>query len=155
MCDAQRTLTPPRATNCLHLWQETPRPLADTLQGVRILALLPAVLLAAIIWKLSDTPGLTVAHGALDTLLRKLAHVLAFGLLASMCVIAVRAQGVRRSAALASAAAIALVYAIVDEYHQSFVPTRHGAIADVAIDALGIGIASIVLLKLWSRRGVV
>ncbi|MBJ7334402.1 MAG: VanZ family protein, partial [Thermoleophilia bacterium] len=38
--------------------------------------------------------------------------------------------------------------------HQSFVPTRHGAITDVAIDALGIGIASIVLLKLWSRRGV-
>ena len=155
MCDAQRTLTPPRATNCMHLWQETPRPLADTLQGVRILALLPPVLLAAIIWKLSDTPGLTIAHGALDTLLRKLAHVFAFGLLASTCVIAVRAQGVRFSAALVSAAAIALAYAIVDEYHQSFVPTRHGAIADVAIDALGIGIASIVLLKVWSRRGVV
>jgi VanZ family protein len=61
---------------------------------------------------------------------------------------------VRLSAALVSAAAIALAYAIVDEYHQSFVPTRHGAISDVAIDALGIGIASIVLLKVYTRRGV-
>lgn len=61
----------------------------------------------------------------------------------------------RLNAALVSAAVIALVYAMVDEYHQSFVPTRHGALTDVAIDALGIGIASIVLLKIWSRRGVV
>jgi VanZ family protein len=122
---------------------------------VRILALLPPVLLAAIIWKLSDTPSLTIAQGGLDTLLRKLAHVFAFGLLASTCVVALRAQGVRFSEALVSAAAVAFAYAIVDEYHQSFVPTRHGAIADVAIDALGIGIASIVVLKLWSRRGVV
>ncbi len=122
---------------------------------MRILALLPPVLLAAIIWKLSDTPSLTIAQGGLDTLLRKLAHVFAFGLLASTCVVALRAQGVRFSEALVSAAAVAFAYAIVDEYHQSFVPTRHGAIADVAIDALGIGIASIVVLKLWSRRGVV
>ena len=138
----------------MHLWQETPRPLADTLQGVRILALLPPVLLAAVIWKLSDTPSLTIAQGGLDTLLRKLAHVFAFGSLATLCVVAVRAQGVRLSAALVSAAAIALAYAIVDEYHQSFVPTRQGAISDVAIDALGIGIASIVLLKVYTRRGV-
>ena len=86
------------------------------------------MLLAAIIWKLSDTPGLTVAHGALDTLLRKLAHVFAFGLLASTCVVAVRAQGVRRSAALVSAAAIALVYAIVDA-----TTTGLGAIVDADI----------------------
>ena len=56
---------------------------------MRILALLPPVLLAAIIWKLSDTPSLTIAQGGLDTLLRKLAHVFAFGSLATLCVIAV------------------------------------------------------------------
>lgn len=93
MCDAQRILTPPRATHCNRLRQETSRPVADTLQGVRVLALLPPVLLAAVIWILSDTPSLTIAHGALDTLLRKLAHVFAFGLLASVCLVAIRAQG--------------------------------------------------------------
>ena len=121
---------------------------------MRILALLPPVLLAAIIWQLSDTPSLTIAQGGLDTLLRKLAHVFAFGLLATTCVIAVRAQGVRLGSALIYAAAIAFAYAIVDEYHQSFVPTRHGAISDVAIDTLGVGIASIVLRKVYTRRGV-
>lgn len=154
MCDAERALTPTRVTNCARFGKETLRPVADTLRGVRILALFPPVLLATIIWQLSDTPNLAITHGALDTLLRKLGHIFVFGLLASSCVVAVRAQRARLSPAIVIAAAIALVYAIVDEYHQSFVPTRHGDVSDVAIDALGIGIASIVLLKLYTRRGV-
>jgi VanZ family protein len=50
-------------------------------------------------------------------------------------------------------AALALVYAVIDEVHQSRVPTRNGALSDVAIDALGIGIASIVLAMAFNRRG--
>jgi hypothetical protein len=33
------------------------------------------------------------------------------------------------------------------------VPTRNGAASDVAIDALGIGIATIVLAMAFNRRG--
>lgn len=40
----------------------------------------------------------------------------------------------------------AVVYAMADEWHQSFRPTRGGAWSDVAIDSIGIGLA---MLLLW------
>ena len=122
---------------------------------MRILALLPALLIAAVIWRLSGTPNLAIAHGTLDTVLRKLAHMTAFGGLTAACVLAIRAQRTRVNNAVIGGALLALAYAGVDEYHQTFVPTRHGAVSDVAIDALGIGIASIVLIKVFARRGVI
>jgi VanZ family protein len=45
------------------------------------------------------------------------------------------------------AAAISLAYACTDEYHQSFVETRHGTPVDVVIDSIGIALAA-----LWLRR---
>jgi VanZ family protein len=48
---------------------------------------------------------------------------------------------------------LALGYAVLDEYHQSFVPTRVGTPVDVAIDALGVGIASMVLVMAYDRKG--
>jgi VanZ family protein len=121
---------------------------------VRVLAWLPAVLIIAIVWKLSSTQDLAIASGWLDTVTRKTAHITAFGLLCAACVLALRAQqwSVRRC--LIAGALIALVYAGVDEYHQSFVPTRVGTPVDVAIDALGIGIASMVLAMAFYRRGM-
>lgn len=121
---------------------------------MRILAFLPALLIAAVIWRLSDTQNLVIAHGVLDTVLRKLAHMIAFGGLAVACVVGLRAQHARVNTALTGGALLAIAYAAIDEYHQTFVPTRHGALSDVAIDALGVGIASIVLAKVFARRGV-
>lgn len=39
------------------------------------------------------------------------------------------------------AAAIAVAYAVTDEYHQTFVDGRTGTVRDVLIDALGVGVA--------------
>ncbi len=36
---------------------------------------------------------------------------------------------------------LAFLYSISDEFHQHFVPTRHGCLRDVFIDALGIYLA--------------
>jgi len=119
---------------------------------VRILACLPAVLIAATIWWLSSTPDLAVASGTLDTVLRKAAHVGVFGALAVACVIALRANGLGSAAAIAAGAAITLAYAAVDEAHQATVPTRNGTPSDVAIDALGVGAASLLLARRAGRR---
>ena len=120
---------------------------------MRVLAWLPALLIAAVIWKLSATPDLAVASGWLDTVTRKLAHVAVFGLLCSACVLGLRAQRASVGISITCGAALALVYAAVDEYHQSFVPTRVGTPVDVAIDALGVGIASMVLVMAYDRKG--
>ena|SRR3989344_4160062 len=57
---------------------------------------------------------------------------------------------------------IALVYAMTDEIHQVFIPTREGRMRDIAIDAVGISLAAIYLwkylpkaprkLKSWAKK---
>ncbi len=120
---------------------------------MRVFACLPALAIAAVIWWLSSTPDLAVASGAVDTVLRKTAHVGVFAALAVACVVALRANGIRPARAILGGAALALAYAAVDEAHQSTVPTRNGAASDVAIDALGVGLASLILVR-RARRAV-
>ena len=43
---------------------------------------------------------------------------------------------------------ISLLYAITDEIHQTFVPTREGKLGDVFIDLIGITLAYIVINKI-------
>jgi VanZ family protein len=49
------------------------------------------------------------------------------------------------------AAGIALLYAASDEYHQTFVDGRHGAVEDVVIDSLGIALACTAIHLRWPR----
>jgi VanZ family protein len=45
--------------------------------------------------------------------------------------------------------AFSLLFAVFDEYHQTFVPGRGGTRTDVAIDALGASLAGLIA---WHRR---
>jgi VanZ family protein len=81
-----------------------------------------------------------------DTILRKLAHVTIFGVL---WLTIARALEWRRPIL---ATAIAILYAISDEVHQSFVQGRHGSPVDVAIDTLGIGLAVLGWILFERRR---
>ena len=89
------------------------------------------------IFALSAQPDLNSGLGIWDTVLRKLAHMSAFGLLWWLWQ---RALGRPVTAAL-----VTLAFAVSDEWHQSFVEGRHGAPSDVAIDAAGVGLA----VALW------
>jgi hypothetical protein len=53
----------------------------------------------------------------------------------------------RRNVAISLA--FALFFAVLDEYHQTFVPGRGGSWSDVAIDALGASVAGLIA---WRRR---
>jgi VanZ family protein len=75
---------------------------------------------------------------------RKLGHVGAYAALTALWTWAL-AGTVRRPVLIA--AAISLAYACSDEYHQSFVDTRHGSPVDVAVDTLGISLASLALAR--------
>jgi VanZ family protein len=106
---------------------------------VRALAAwLPAIVVAAIIFALSAQPHLHVTEGAVDLVLRKCAHLAVYATLAVACVRGLAHHGLRGPALLLGAGAIALAYAVSDEYHQTFVPGRSGAPRDVAIDLIGI-----------------
>jgi VanZ family protein len=95
----------------------------------------PPLVLMAVIFALSAQPDLNSGLGTWDTIGRKLVHMGTYGLLWWLWW---RALG-RRAPALA--VAITLAYAVTDEFHQHFVPGRHGTPVDVAIDAAGVALA--------------
>ncbi len=105
----------------------------------------PPLAVMALIFALSATPDLSTGLGVWDTVLRKLAHLTIY---ATLWLTLARATDWRRPAA---ATAVALLYAVSDELHQSFVEGRHGAASDVAIDALGIGLGVLAWLALTRR----
>jgi VanZ family protein len=106
----------------------------------------PPLAVMALIFALSATPDLSSGLGAWDMVLRKLAHITIF---ATLWLALARATGWRRPL---HAAVIAVAYAVSDELHQSFVDGRHGTPVDVAIDALGIGLAALAWAVTSRRR---
>lgn len=99
-----------------------------------------------VLWLFPNTTPetLLVIHG----MTRKLAHFVEYALLG---ILAARAfRGSPRPALRARwfliSLAVVVVYALIDEYHQSFVPSRTGTIYDSLIDIAG-GLAALLVVK--------
>ena len=114
---------------------------------VALRSLAPLALMA-LIFVLSSQPNLDSGLGTLDLILRKIAHALEYALLTMAWAWALR-PAIRLSVPVA--ATIALLYAVSDEYHQTFVSGRIGTATDVLVDAVGVGIA---VTALRYHRGV-
>jgi VanZ family protein len=95
----------------------------------------PPVALMGLIYFLSAQPDLSSGLGTIDLLGRKVVHATEYGVL---WLLWVRALGFRRAAL---GAAICVLYACSDEFHQTFVHGRHGTPVDVLIDATGVALA--------------
>ena len=108
---------------------------------------LPPLALMGLTFFLSAQPNLSSGLGLVDLVGRKLVHAAEFGLLCFLWWRALRTV-VRPRAALGTAIAIAIAYAVTDELHQSVIPTRQGAPLDVAIDAVGALLAALIV---WRR----
>ena len=116
-----------------------------------VLAWAPAVAVAALIFWLSAIPGLSVTTGLVELVLRKGAHFTIYAALGAACWRGLSLHGLRGARRAAVAWLLATAYAVGDELHQVTVPTRIGAPADVAIDALGAACGIAVLLALLPR----
>lgn len=99
-----------------------------------------------LIYFLSDQPDLSTGFGIWDLIGRKFAHMLIFGLLAAAWYRAFNAR-------LAPAIFISMLYAVSDEFHQSFVQGRNGSPIDVVIDLVGIVTVSYLIVRLSNKRG--
>jgi VanZ family protein len=113
----------------------------------RFLRWLPSILLMAGIFLLSSTPSTELPDfGFWDTLVKKGGHVLGYGLLALSFWFAFGWD--RRKVPLAFV--LAALYAVTDEFHQSFVPGRHPSWLDaLVIDNFG---AALFLLGAWLMK---
>ena len=104
----------------------------------------PALLVMAVIFALSATPGPDLPKfGLWDTLVKKGAHFFGYAVLALAYWHAIRAQpGGHRARFYVLAFALAILYAVSDEFHQSFVPGRHPSWVDAfLIDGSGAALA--------------
>lgn len=106
----------------------------------------PPVALMGLIFFLSAQPDLSSGLGGWDLVLRKLAHMTEYALL---FVLWRRALPDRPPL---MAAAIAVAYAITDEFHQTFVEGRHGSPVDVLVDCVGIAAGWVASHRFAARR---
>lgn len=107
-----------------------------------------------VIFFLSSQPTLPSLPGRIvDTLTQKGGHVTEYAILAGLCWRALRETGQTARPAI-WAFVLAVLYAISDEWHQTFVPGRNGQALDVLIDAAG-ALAGLVVLERrhWNRSG--
>src|SRR5688500_12150835 len=105
---------------------------------------LAVLLWMSAIFAVSSFPTIaTPFEAGFDFSLKKLAHVVEYGVLTVLLFSALRLHIALKRHALFSAALVAIVYACSDEWHQSFVPGREGRLRDVGIDAVGALVASL------------
>jgi VanZ family protein len=99
---------------------------------------LPALCWMALIFFLSSLPGSSLSDfGSIDFFVKKAAHITEYAILYFLLFRAFHSAMVTPKALLISAV-IAVLYAISDEYHQTFIPLREGRARDVFIDSIGI-----------------
>lgn len=88
-----------------------------------------------------------------DFILRKFAHIFEYFVLTLLIFPAVFKSKQNKKTALFLAVVFSILYAISDEYHQTFVFGRSGNVTDVIIDLFGILLAVFLMLVLWKNFG--
>jgi VanZ family protein len=117
----------------------------------RTLRFVAVAMWCGVIFAASNQPDLRVSDDDLvDLVLRKLAHLAVFGVLAALLAGALTPRGVPTRGMLLVAWLTTVAYAASDEWHQTFVPGRSGEPRDVMIDAVGAA-AGLFLFAAWRR----
>lgn len=108
---------------------------------------LPAFGIMAVIFVLSSLPSADVPDfGLLDALVKNGGHFVGYALLALAYSFALPRRFSRLERGVA-AVGLALLYALSDEFHQSFIAGRSASWSDILVDGLGASIAAL----LWAR----
>ena len=109
----------------------------------------PAVLMMAIIFFASSTPGSDMPRfGSWDFLVKKGGHIAEYALLCLAYIYTLGGKSPSRNQ-IFTALVLSLLYACSDEWHQRFTPGRTPSVTDVLIDTTGaaVGIAVFYLVR--------
>ena len=101
----------------------------------------PPLAWMAVIFTLSSQPRLPTPPQPLAAQLVQVGgHMMAFGTLLLLLLRAMKSTWSGHTM-IGWALLVTTLYALADEYHQSFVPGRHATLMDVAVDAAGMLLA--------------
>jgi VanZ family protein len=95
-----------------------------------------------LIFIVSAQPTLPSVPGLWDLLLKKTMHALAYGVLAALLMRALRGYWSDERWIRLVSIGVSVAYALSDEFHQTLVPGRDGNLIDVAVDAVGVIVAT-------------
>lgn len=102
------------------------------------------------------SPNKQIDIRAFNNIVRKNAHFIAYMILGFLSIMAIRCQNKLQSyRCIIYSFLLCIIYAISDEFHQSFVPGRGPSLKDVLIDSSGaiVGICIyIILAKLINKK---
>jgi VanZ family protein len=102
---------------------------------------MPAMIVMGVIFFASSLPAEDIPqYGIFDFFIKKGGHALGYGLLGLSYFFALPTRLSKRYRGLL-AFIMAVLFALSDEYHQSFVSGRNARITDVVIDGIGAGLA--------------
>lgn len=108
------------------------------------------ILWCGIIFALSNTPDLNSGL-KYDFILRKIGHSIEFLILFFLVAKAMFASGYNLGIKVyLFSLTYIFLYAVLDEFHQKFIPGRYGVFTDVIIDCSGV--MSFILLKFFINR---
>ena len=115
---------------------------------------LPVPFWMGLIFALSSQPSLpSHPNGLVDFVLKKGSHAAEYGILAFLFWRALsKGKGACAATPYTSAFVLTVLYALSDEYHQTFVAGRNGRIGDVGVDALG-AVLALLLIRRFAKRG--
>ena len=116
-----------------------------------LLSWAPALIWMGVIFAFSARPSLPEVPGRVsDLVVKKTAHIVEYGVLACFYLRGLSRRSQKGAALRLATVVLCLAYALSDEYHQSFIPGRHGKLLDVAVD--GVGASGAMLLDWWRDR---
>lgn len=115
----------------------------------------PFIVYASLIFVVSSFSKLPTPDLGL-TFADKIIHLIEYGLFSLLALRGLLHPPVRLSPAIAYSLAIGIsvIYAALDEYHQSFVPGRNADVFDVLADIFGAILALLVYYKVKRRRNM-
>lgn len=106
----------------------------------------------ALIFFFSHQPSLpNLDDNVLDLLFKKLAHAFAYAVLMGLWWGALKSIRAANWRTLLLAFIFTVLYAISDEWHQTFIPHRSGQLADVLVDSAG---ALLVFIFIRRQRNI-
>ena len=98
-------------------------------------------------WFAPDITNATIA--SIQLIVRKCAHLAEYAILSALLLRALRQHLL---AARSVAFVLAALYAVLDEIHQSFVPSRTGSPWDVLTDIMGALLGLVIYVRLTRRK---
>lgn len=112
----------------------------------------PAIVVMVIIFLFSaQTKGTLPDFGGADFGVKKFSHAFIYAVLAVAMLWGVRGSQPVTWRHLAGAFVLTVLYALTDEYHQTYVAGREGQLFDVGVDAVGATIGLALRLWVWPK----